>query len=175
MSLDLVGIFLVADCRVCALFCVIHIERAKFRPSPYPITLRGIKSMQNRFLKISLLMAVALFVNTAIAGVKFSGNVYIDAVSRYAYGSLGTARNSADGYSWVTCGVQSGTTGSMYASCYAVNASGVSASCGTTNANLVAVVATLEGDSSISFQWDSSGLCTYISVGQSSAAEPKKP
>jgi len=118
------------------------------------------------------LTATLLVASTAPAGTKYSLAVTIDTVNRFAFGNFGGARNSADGLQWLSCGLQS--TGSIiYGTCGARDANGVMRFCQTSNSVFVALIAKLQGDSSVSFSWDQNGNCATISAYETSSDEPK--
>lgn len=115
----------------------------------------------------------------AVAGLKYDNPVTINVNYQYAMGALGSARNSsgttqAIGYSvdgWVYNG-----TGYSSVSCSAQDSSGNYASCYASNNDAMARAVTgMTSDSSIYFQWDSSGACTYISSDNRSYWAPKQP
>ncbi|CAM3560131.1 hypothetical protein G4177_05900 [Corallococcus sp. ZKHCc1 1396] len=123
--------------------------------------------------RMMLGLCVAMGLSTAsFAGTKVSSPVVVNTVARTFSGSLGSARNSADTQQLLICyTLTSGTT----AVCQARDASGVSVSCTTTNAALLAQVRSLNSDSYLQATYDVSGNCTDIVVGTGSSFEPKVP
>ncbi|RKG83187.1 hypothetical protein D7W79_00665 [Corallococcus exercitus] len=107
----------------------------------------------------------------SFAGAKSSQPIYVDNVNRAFSGSMGSVRNSSDTTQSLYCSSSS----AGYGSCIATNASGVSVSCLTTNANLLAVIRSVNSDSYVQVTYDSTGNCTSILVGTGSNHEPKQP
>ena len=58
--------------------------------------------------------------------------------------------------------------------CYATDARGVSGFCLTSDPALLAVIATLQGDSLVNFNWNANGVCIQVDVRQGSSLEPKR-
>jgi hypothetical protein len=118
--------------------------------------------------------AVALLGTGALAGSKSNPTVVVDTVVREAFGSLGSARNSADAVQYIGCTVVS-SAASTSVSCTARNSAGTIGSCTSTNATLVDAARNLDGDAYIYFSWDAGGSCTLLSVAKSSVYTPKTP
>ncbi len=114
----------------------------------------------------------------ARAGQKASYPVSIG--SGTAYGSVGTARNSADGSQMIGCttiGQLSNGVGYNMASCSATDSQGRSASCwvASNSSAMAQSLASLGTDSFLYFTFDASGNCTFIYVENYSMFEPKSP
>lgn len=110
---------------------------------------------------------------SALAGQKASWPVSVSTASRIASGAMSSARNSADTSQRLECWSLAAAAGGSYASCYARDAAGLSASCYTFNADLMATVRALHGDDLVSFTYDTSGQCQSVQVVHSSIVEPK--
>jgi hypothetical protein len=85
-----------------------------------------------------------------------------------AYGSVQSARYYAsDSYQYIGCLAAADLVSSTYITCAARNASNVVLTCYSTTADTQArqAVAAINTTSSIYFAADSSGKCTYISIG----------
>ena len=117
-------------------------------------------------------LCVAMGLSTAsFAGAKDSYPVYVDTVTRFFSGSMGSARNSTGFQQNLYC--YSSTSG--YGVCQARDAAGTPASCVTSDANMIAAIRSVNTDSYVSVSYDSSGNCTSILVGTGSHHEPKQP
>lgn len=118
----------------------------------------------------------ALLASTAAwAGFKSTYYADVDTTGRYAYGSYGSARGSADSLQYIGCSVQGFSSGSSRVICEAQNASGVSAFCSSTVPALVTAATSQSGDSYIFFTWDENGDCTYLYVSNTSNYAPRQP
>jgi hypothetical protein len=120
--------------------------------------------------RLSIVVALlGALVGVAHAGAKYSYSVAVG--TGWASGALGTARNSGDPNQVIGCQTY-GTTTFL---CYAHDPYGTQGSCVGSDANLLAWVRSLNGDSWLYFSWDTSGNCTFVSVENSSYLEPKQP
>ncbi|HYO53610.1 hypothetical protein [Archangium sp.] len=119
-------------------------------------------------------VAAVLAGTAAWAGSKYSYPVFIDLTQKKAYGTLGAARNSSDTTQFISCDVHAYSDGSKNMSCAAKSTSGTYVYCSSTVAALVETARSLSGDSFVYFQWDTSGVCTYLGVGHSSEYAPKQ-
>lgn len=115
-------------------------------------------------------LALAAAAATAHAGTRGSYPVYVG--SSYAYGSLATARASADTLSYVECQRYVTPTNAVL-SCYARDAAGKTAMCTSSDPAFVAEGRALKGDSLLYFEWDASGACKALRVTDSSTLAPK--
>jgi len=117
------------------------------------------------------ILAVPVF---ALAGAKTTPKVVV--VPRGASGGIGAARNSANTVERIGC-VLTGTNGyqPLGGSCAAVSESGTQGVCHfQSKPDLAQVVASIQGDSQIVFEWDDLGRCHTISVRRNSEYEPKR-
>jgi hypothetical protein len=109
------------------------------------------------------------------AGSKWTYAVQVNTGGQYALGALGTVRNTSDTTQMIGCWVYAYGDGSpSMAFCGATTSTGVSASCSTSNPEMVAMAAALDGDALLRFDWDG-GLCTGFIVQKSSIHAPKLP
>lgn len=95
-------------------------------------------------------------------------SVYKSSTGGSAYGSLYSARYySSDTSQYIGCLSASDTVSSTYITCAARNASNQVLTCYSTTANGQArqAVASVNPTSAVYFAADSSGKCTYISIG----------
>ena len=117
--------------------------------------------------------AVAMIGSTAAwAGYKTSNPVTVNSSTKEASGPIGYARNSPDFQQWIGCEIYGTLTGN-FVRCYASTVAGTSASCQTSNSNLLAVAMALNGDDFLTFRWDASGQCTELRAYKMSYWEPK--
>jgi hypothetical protein len=125
---------------------------------------------------VGFALALALgigFSGTAHAGGKSINPVTVAPSAGYAYGSLGSTRNSSDVISYlVAIHLVSGSNNS--AELEARDANGNTGYCWTTNPPLVEAISRVVGDSFVYFTWSSStNECLYMQVVSSSQYEPK--
>jgi hypothetical protein len=118
--------------------------------------------------------ALAILATTAWAGAKYATSVTIDSSARWAYGDLGAARNSADPYQRIGCGVHT-VAGGFYGTCVAVDASNNQAVCTSSSASFARVAESISGDSHVYFSWDANGYCVDLEVSNDSYLKPKLP
>ena len=130
--------------------------------------------MRNRGALVGAVLAIVVGAGVVSAGIKASGEVMINTTYHYAYGVLGSARNSSDTVQQLVCNVYH-QAGYEYAQCWAADRNGVYASCYTNDAGYISRIAGLNGDGYLRFDWDVNGYCSYMIVGMSSYGEPKKP
>lgn len=125
-----------------------------------------------------VLVAVGLcgagaFVGRASAGNKSSEAVAINTAVRIAYGSVGSARNSADSIQWIGCSL-AGYPTAVSASCSGSTATGITFTCIVpSTSKIVDVVKSIQGDSRIRIEWDAAGTCTRLDLSNDSRREPK--
>ena len=128
-----------------------------------------------RFHKLlAAALGLVLAGGVAQAGYKLNFPVNINLTSRYAQGSLGSARNSIDTVQYIECSFDIWPA-SKAAYCYVKNAAGTTANCYTTDPALVAAVQELDDDGWILFRWDAGNVCTNISGGVGSPYMPRSP
>jgi hypothetical protein len=135
---------------------------------------RGSRGMVVAGLALVALMGAAV---AAHAGSKVVAPVRMGKTGTggWAYGSLGSARNSANINDLIDCSVYAFPSGITYAGCRAVDAAGNFAYCYAGGASQVYAAISINSDSYIYFNYDSSGTCTYLSVTSGSQYEPKRP
>jgi len=98
--------------------------------------------------------------------------VTIDDSAMVASGMLGAARNSSDTTQFIGCKTVSDAS-SSFGTCTALDSTRLFRSCTTSNANMIAAMRAIVGDSYIIFNWNSSGACTAVSVLNESDVDPK--
>ncbi len=109
----------------------------------------------------------------AWAGYQVSVGVQVDAATRWAYGALGSARNSSNSTEYIGCRVTTYLSGSATVSCYARAPSNEYGSCSTSAMSLVEAARAITSDSYVRFTWLSTGECASIEVYKNSFYEPK--
>jgi hypothetical protein len=124
---------------------------------------------------IVTLLCIAAMAPAAWAGTKGVYSVYVSTTGKYAEGAIGSARNSADAYQQLGCGLTAYSAGTPSGYCYARDASGVSAMCNTSDPGLVAQIQSVSTDGYLRFNWDASGYCTSIFHSKFSSTETKVP
>jgi len=111
---------------------------------------------------------------TALAGARYSQGVYVNLASRYAWGALGGARNSADANQYIGCQTSGWVNSSTSMLCWALDTAGNYGLCSSSDARLVQAVTMMSDDSYVAFWWDANGNCTYVNVRNVSYYEPKR-
>jgi hypothetical protein len=138
------------------------------------------RSIKSRVLVVAVAALAASA--TAVAGYRqTTRTVVVDTAARTAKGQLAGARASTDTTQFITCTVtvsdslpdQEGGTFSV-GNCLARDARGVVGFCATWDSAMLATIATLQGDSNVSFSWATNGSCTAIETSQGSHLEPKR-
>ncbi|MCY1033477.1 hypothetical protein OV207_18640 [Corallococcus sp. BB11-1] len=130
--------------------------------------------MKKQTLIAGLAIATLGFGGTAWAGLKLPVPVTISVAARTAFGSLGSARASADNKQYI--GVSTRIyVGGVDVYVYAEDASGNFATCYSSNPGFVAAARALASDSYVLFAWNTAGECTELSVYTMSYYEPKTP
>jgi len=125
------------------------------------------KDFSHRIVAAVLAMGVLA---SAFAGNKTSYEVVISTtgIKPYASGDLGYVRNTADFTQYIGC-----ETTATLGGCYAVNAAGLYKSCTTTDAALIDLIRSINGDGNLFFSWNPDGTCKGIRVRNDSLAAPK--
>jgi hypothetical protein len=130
-------------------------------------------------ISASLAAAVAFALGAAdraSAGRKDLWTVTVDHGARRAYGSLGSARNSADSVQSIGCSTFYDPVNKVnQATCVAADAKGNWARCMTQDPTIVAVTFAFTESSHVAFSWDERDECVHIFVGNASNHEPKLP
>ena len=125
----------------------------------------------NKFLIVMMFAGVAS--GSALGGTKVTGVVQVDTQNRHAFGSVGSARNSADSVQYIGCTVFSYSDGTASAWCGGRDANYGYGACTTSVPALVDQARNLKGDSYLNVYWDSNYACTSIEVRNHSYYEPK--
>lgn len=130
-----------------------------------------------RKLTVGLMVGVAALVagSSAIAGLRVIESVSVNTATRFASGSLASARAAADSVQFIGCGATWRTDGTVNGSCFAKTAAGVSGSCTFSDTNLAHALGAVSGDTRLQFRWDATNKCTSISLEDASYWAPKQP
>lgn len=132
----------------------------------------------NRFMISTFVLSVACtaFSHTVSAGQRVPSEVSINLTGKYAYGSLATAHNSADNIQAIGCQIVS-QTGLLNptATCSAIDKNRVTASCTTSEPQMVHMAESIGNDSHLHFAWNDRGSCTVITVQHASYFDTKTP
>lgn len=116
--------------------------------------------------------AIVTFGATAFAGFRSTYVVHVDMTYREAWGSLGATRGTGDNNAMLGCSLNS--NGSVC--CFAADTLGNNypeCCVSSPTPSMQQAVASLNGDSYLSFNWDTNWSCTYIIVENSSQFMPK--
>jgi len=118
-------------------------------------------------------VVMVLLGSAAFAGMRSTAEVYINQTSKYAQGSLGSARNSADSNQYIGCSVTND-----YIYCSARNAAGTWVHCDAYSASMALSARGIGSSGYLSFSWlgsSTSGTCNTLTVSHNSAYAPKEP
>ncbi len=137
--------------------------------------------MTKRLVSAAALFLAIATTGAAQAGAKFSYEVRVDPVEKYATGAVGSARNSSDARQEIYCRVvvDSQVTAGSYVACGARDAAGVRAYCQSKRVEFARAAQAVNSDSEIFFKWKtvagSENECVYIDVANGSPYAPKAP
>ena len=118
-------------------------------------------------------VAMVLFCTAALAGTKAISEVSINTTSKYAQGSLGSARNSADSNQYIGCSVTND-----YVYCSARNAAGTWVHCDVYSSAMALTARGIGSSGHIQFSWlggSTSGDCNSLTLTHHSMYAPKEP
>jgi hypothetical protein len=110
----------------------------------------------------------------AISSVASAGNHFPDPAfvgAGFAGGALGSTRNSSGTKDYVSAMVRDNS----WAWFVVVDINGKSASCTTTNPELIALARSINGSSSFYIEFDKAGECSSVAINHSSYFEPPLP
>ncbi|MFY2558928.1 hypothetical protein ACN469_14965 [Corallococcus terminator] len=131
--------------------------------------------MKKNHQRVAGILATALVGTAAWAGQKTASPVVVNSTSRKAWGSLASARDTADNIQNIGCQVNTPASGPPSVLCFAQGPTSPMVTCYSTNAALVEAARDIHGDSYLYFAWDTIGTCTNISVANASQYAPKAP
>jgi len=118
-------------------------------------------------------VAMVLLCTAALGGTRSTAEVYINQTSKYAQGSLGSARNSADSNQYIGCSVTND-----YVYCSARNAAGTWVHCDVYSSSMALTARGIGSSGYIQFSWlgsSTSGDCNSLTLSHNSMYEPKDP
>lgn len=122
-----------------------------------------------KMLSASALVATVLFSGGATAGNSVDNGVYVNTYWKFFGGNLNDARNSSNSVEKIGCSVNGSSSNSYKVSCQATTNSGTSAACYRYNTDhLRQAVQAMTAHSYIQVSYDSSGLCTSITINNNS-------
>ena len=124
---------------------------------------------------VTVCVTLGLIATAAWAGGKTGAEVYADSAGRYAYGALGSARNSADAVQYIGCYVYAYSSGSEYVGCFARNAAGTYVSCVSSVPQIINTVRGLNENGYLYFTYDAGGTCSYVEARNVSYFPPLLP
>jgi hypothetical protein len=122
---------------------------------------------------LAVLVAAAAPI-VAHAGLRGLNRVSVDPAARRVTGGFGSTRNSPDATSYVYC-YASASQSNVFGYCFASDAAGDYGTCFTNVPAIIETIRSLDGDSAVTFYWDTSGSCTSVSAFKGSHYEPKQP
>lgn len=131
------------------------------------------ESQMRRIIQVAVLAiaAVGLVGTPAVqAGYATGYEVYVDASSGYAYGTLSKARLSSDSTQFIGCYIYAFATGTNVR-CSARNKAGSNVSCvfpSNSNSSALAAASSIGPESDVSFSFNQDGYCSSLSVNNSS-------
>lgn len=112
-------------------------------------------------------LALAAIAGSASAGLNY-GAYDVTVNTSSAYGGVTMARKTADSIQYLYCGTNKYAGGTVSGSCYARGKT-ASGYCTTQDPDMLASIRSVNPSSYISFGWDASGVCNFISVANGSA------
>lgn len=104
---------------------------------------------------------------TAAAGAGDSLEYSVQVYSTSAYGGVDAARYSGDSTQYIGC-YYDGGSGTPYGGCQARDSSGNYKSCWTTDPSITQVMAAINHTTLLTFEFNSSGQCTFIEADNES-------
>jgi hypothetical protein len=120
-------------------------------------------------LVIALSLTIAIVTGQAQAG--YNGNFPVvindDATYKQAFGTLVGTRNTPDNDQYLGCTINGDSL-----TCYARNSAGLYRSCSSANPIHVANARSISSEGYLWFGWNSSGLCTFVTVSLGSQYRP---
>jgi hypothetical protein len=115
-------------------------------------------------------IALSLVASVAWAGFTQPVPVEIDFTNRWARGDMSTARNSANPFEYIGCGVRNFAGGSNFAFCQAGlgEATGQYLTCFTYDPLLIDAIKAIGDFSYVQFDWDADFNCTHVGISTQS-------
>jgi hypothetical protein len=115
-------------------------------------------------------ITLSLVTSVAWAGLARPVPVEIDFTARFARGDMSTARNSANPFEFIGCGVRNRNGGPNFAFCQAGigEAEGQYLTCYTFDPLLIDAIKSIGDFSYIQFDWDVDFNCTHIGISTQS-------
>ena len=120
-------------------------------------------------------LLVAAFAGQALAGYKSTNPVVVNTTTKTAYGSMGSARASADTTQFIGCELVGGPGGPTTVNCGARNSAFQVVYCSSTDPAVVAMAYGLTANSYLYFRADANGRCSYLNIDNASYEQPVTP
>jgi hypothetical protein len=124
-------------------------------------------------LELLVLSGIVAMSSPSFAGLKLDDPVVVNLEIREAYGSIGSARNSADGVQYIGCSMEADSSTDPIAACFAEDATRTTVLCTSSSPRIVAAVQAITSLSFLDFQWDSDGTCTFVYLVNGSFSPPR--
>ena len=128
--------------------------------------------------KLMIIFCIAALCSTsglALAGLRFTEEIFVNDNYKTAGGTMTDARSSADTRQFIGCYHWSTTSvggAPLQGFCQASNSAGLTRSCSTTNSNLIQSIRSISSESYINFTWNTDGTCGYVFVSNNSYYKP---
>jgi len=124
----------------------------------------------NSSMRLAGALLLAAMSASVFAGDKATNEVNIQALAPkpFASGDLGYVRNTPDTVQYIGC-----QSSQSSGSCWAKNAAGEYKTCVTSDAAMLAVIRSLNGDGHLMFGWNGDGSCREVRVTHDSRYAPK--
>ncbi|MHA7630155.1 hypothetical protein [Corallococcus sp. M7] len=130
--------------------------------------------MHKKLIGFGMGLVLLMGSTAAWAGGKGYSPVYISIPLRYATGSMGDARNSTDTQQGISITFDA-SSNSEFAYVNITDSTGLYAFCSTSSPTLISAMKAVNSDARIAVSWDQNGVCTSITVDNSSWSTPKLP
>jgi hypothetical protein len=124
-------------------------------------------------MKLSnIAIGLALVLTPAVAYAGYT-HAYPPTISgSSAYGSVVSARGTADANAMVSCSTHNYPAGGAWGTCNVTTSTGVSASCFTSDPAVLTAMRSLDNQSYLQITWDGTGQCTEVFVATGSLYKP---
>lgn len=107
---------------------------------------------------------------TALAGLNYGAyDITVNPTGKAAGGGINMARRTADSVQYIVCGASSFTGSTTQGSCYARDKTYASGFCSTTDPQMIDTIRSITPSAYISFGWNDTGACTFVSVSNGSS------
>lgn len=129
-----------------------------------------------RLILVPICSVGFLLIAASVVKAGFKDTHYVHAASSYGYGTVGDARNSANGNEYIGCEVFTTTGSATTALCFAQQDSpSYYTACSTDNAAMITAALSITSISYIELGVSAGGDCTYLTVANDSTERPSTP